>query len=132
MSDSQYSWNNGDTIVRHRNILSVFDKDTWTLIFPRPQSTTYDVPPSKRNTVHYQRAPAELSPVEFTFCVSLLLAGIFSTPEFFFLLSMKQFTYNSRSEAQISTDVININEKHFQRQLHNFGHQHCTSWSSLD
>jgi hypothetical protein len=31
-----------------------------------------------------KRACAELSPVEFTFYVSVLLAGIFSTPEFLF------------------------------------------------
>jgi hypothetical protein len=67
MSHSQYTWNNGDIIVHHGNVLSVFDRDTWTMTFPCPPGTTYDVPPSKYSTGCYQRAPAELSTAEFIF-----------------------------------------------------------------
>ena len=85
MSDSQYLRNNGDITVGHGTVQSVFDKDTWTMIVPCPQRTTCDVPPSKCSRGCYQRAPAELSPVEFTFHVSFLLAGTLPTPELFFV-----------------------------------------------
>lgn len=85
MSDSQYLWwNNGDIIVCHGNFNQFLTKilEHWYFNVLKEPPTMFLLANAVQDFI--KRAPAKLSPVEFTFHVSFLTAGIFSTPELFF------------------------------------------------